>query len=98
MSDLKKIKDEFLSKLKGKLEIFGGSLWRPLMWVGDAARAVQMVLSAEDSIVKNEIFNMGNTDSNYKKREIAEKIKSNFLDSLNLIFAGEDEDLRRYIL
>ena len=82
--------------LKGELEIFGGSLWRPLMWVGDAARAVEKVLNAEDSIVKNEIFNMGNTESNYKKSEIAEKIKFNFLHSLNLIFAGEDVDLRSY--
>ena len=39
---------------------------------------------------------MGNTDSNYKKREIADKIKHKLLNSLNLIHSGDDRDLRSY--
>ena len=34
------VKDAVINK---KLEIFGGNLWRPLMWVGEAGRAVEKV-------------------------------------------------------
>ena len=82
--------------LNGKLEIYGGNLWRPFMWVGDAARAVEKVLSADESIVKNQVFNVGNTDTNFRKYEIAEIIKNNYLPDLKVEFGGEDQDLRSY--
>ena len=37
-------KDAIVNK---KLEIFGGELWRPLMWVGEVGRVVDVILSAE---------------------------------------------------
>ena len=84
------------SVLKRSLKIFGGNLWRPLMWVGDAARAVEVVLRVDESLVRNQIFNMGNTNANYRKSEIAEIIKNNFLPNLKLEYEGKDEDLRSY--
>ena len=30
-----------------ELEIFGGELWRPLMWVGEVGRVVDAIFSAE---------------------------------------------------
>ena len=62
--------------LYNKLEIFGGNLWRPLMWVGEVGRIVDIILKSEISLVKNEIFNLGNTHANMKKKEIAEIIKN----------------------
>ena len=48
------------------------------------------------SIVKNEIFNMGNTNANKKKKEIGEIIKKNFLPDLKIKYLGKDQDLRSY--
>ena len=44
----------------------------------------------------DEIFNLGNTNANMKKREIAEIIKNKFLPNVNLEYSGEDQDLRSY--
>ncbi len=82
--------------LYNKLEIFGGNLWRPLMWVGEVGRIVDIILKSEISLVKNEIFNLGNTHANMKKKEIAEIIKNKFLPNINLKYSGEDKDLRSY--
>jgi len=87
------VKDSVLNK---KLIIFGRSLWRPLMWVGDAARAVEIVLRVEKSLVENQIFNMGNTKGNHKKSEIGEIIKNKYIPDLTLEFKGTDQDLRSY--
>ena len=87
------VKDAVVHK---KLEIFGGNLWRPLMWVGEAGRAVEKVLSAEKEIIHNQVFNLGNTENNVKKKEIAEIIKNNFMPQLDIIYQNEDEDLRSY--
>lgn len=82
--------------LYNKLEIFGGDLWRPLMWVGEVGRVVDIILNSEKNLIKNEIFNLGNTSANLKKKEIAEIIKNKFIPDLNLKFRGEDQDLRSY--
>jgi nucleoside-diphosphate-sugar epimerase len=82
--------------LYDKLEIFGGNLWRPLMWVGEVGRIVDIILKSESKLIKNEIFNLGNTNANMKKREIAEIIKNKFLPNVNLEYSGEDQDLRSY--
>ena len=84
------------SILNGELEIFGGSLWRPLMWVGDAGRAIEKVLISKKELIYNEIFNMGNTESNFQKIEIANIIKNKFLQNLKIISHKEDSDLRSY--
>lgn len=35
---------------KGELDIFGGGLWRPLMWVGEVGRAVEKIFSVDKKI------------------------------------------------
>ena len=87
------VKDAVINK---KLEIFGGNLWRPLMWVGEAGRAVEKVLSYDSGVVSNQIFNLGNTVNNVRKSEIADIIKTKFLPDLKIIRGNEDQDLRSY--
>jgi nucleoside-diphosphate-sugar epimerase len=79
-----------------KLEIFGGNLWRPLMWVGEVGRIVDIIFNSEIELIKNEVFNLGNTNANMKKKEIAEIIKNKFLPNIDLKYRGEDQDLRSY--
>ena len=82
--------------INNKLEIFGGELWRPLMWVGEAGRAVEKVLSCDISLIKNEVFNLGNTINNIKKKDIANIIKEKFINDLEIINQENDPDLRSY--
>ncbi|MBN1163942.1 MAG: NAD(P)-dependent oxidoreductase [Candidatus Krumholzibacteriota bacterium] len=44
---------------RGKLTIFGGEQWRPLLHVGDAARAVRKVVEAPAERVRGKIYNTG---------------------------------------
>ena len=82
--------------LENKLQIFGGNLWRPLMWVGEAGRAVDKILSCDLELIKNQVFNLGNTVNNIKKRDIAEIIKDNLIPDLEISHNEEDPDLRSY--
>lgn len=82
--------------LNSKLDIFGGSLWRPLMWVGEVGRAIDKILSADLKLINKQIFNLGNTKDNRKKSEIAEIIKTKFIPNLEIKYSGKDEDLRSY--
>lgn len=86
------VKDAFLTK---KISIFGPQMWRPLMWVGDAGRAIELTLKADESVIRHQVFNVGATDANYRKGEIGEIIKRRWPD-LELEFTGKDKDLRSY--
>lgn len=48
-----------------------GSPWRPLVHGLDISGAIAAVLGAPKEAVHNEIFNVGDTDHNYRVREIA---------------------------
>ena len=82
--------------INNKLEIFGSELWRPLMWVGEVGRVVDSIFTAKIDLIKNQIFNLGNTNANRKKKEVAEIIKKKFIPSIKLNYTGKDEDLRSY--
>jgi len=82
--------------LNNKLEVFGGDLWRPLMWVGEVGRVVDTIFTAELKLIKNQIFNLGNTNANMQKKEIAEIIKKEFLPNISIEYSGMDQDLRSY--
>ena len=86
------VKDAVLNR---KLEIFGGDLWRPLMWVGEVGVVVERIIQSENKIIKNQIFNLGNTNAN-KKKDIAEIIKNKFIPELDIKYQGQDQDLRSY--
>ena len=80
----------------GKLMIFAPEMWRPLIWVGDPAQAIELALKAEDSIIRDEVFNLGDSESNYRKGEIGEIIKEKFIPSLELEYRNTDSDTRSY--
>ena len=79
-----------------ELDIFGGEMWRPLMWVGEVGRVVDIILQSKEEFIKNQIFNLGNTNANRKKKEIAEIIKKDFLPGIKLNYSGKDKYLRSY--
>jgi nucleoside-diphosphate-sugar epimerase len=49
-----------------------GSPWRPIVHIEDISRAFLAALEAPQEAVFNQAFNVGNTDHNYRIRELAE--------------------------
>jgi nucleoside-diphosphate-sugar epimerase len=57
-----------------EITIFGGDQCRPFLHVDDAARAIASVLEAPLQIVRNQIFNVGSNEQNYKISQVGEII------------------------
>lgn len=77
------------------LEVFGEQFWRPYVHVSDAARAVRRVLDVPLETVRGEVFNVGNTDENYRKLDLVDLVRSR-LPSGSVSFVRRDEDPRDY--
>ena len=65
-----------------------GQAWRPLVHVEDISRAVISVLNAPEKLVYNEVFNVGNTEENYRISDIANIVK-NEVQGSSLVYAGD---------
>jgi nucleoside-diphosphate-sugar epimerase len=63
------------SATDGKIKIFGGEQWRPLINVEDVARAIQIFVEAPVEKIKNEVFNVGTDSENYKIIQLGEIVK-----------------------
>jgi nucleoside-diphosphate-sugar epimerase len=74
------------------LEVYGEQFWRPYVHVGDAARAIALVLSAS---LRNRVFNVGHSDENYRKLDLVELIRKR-LPEADVSFVHRDEDPRDY--
>ncbi len=72
-----------------------GSPWRPMVHGLDIAKAILEVLRAPREAVHNEIFNVGDTDHNYRVREIAE-IVADVFPGCQLTFGPSGGDNRSY--
>jgi len=57
-----------------RIQVFGGSQWRPLLHVEDAADAFARCLDAPLEKIGNQVFNVGSNEQNYKIIEIADLI------------------------
>jgi nucleoside-diphosphate-sugar epimerase len=73
-----------------------GRAWRPLIHVEDVARAFIAALEAPADHVRNERFNVGATEENYRVRQVAE-IVAEELPSAEIRFSPTaDADARNY--
>jgi nucleoside-diphosphate-sugar epimerase len=77
------------------LEVFGEQFWRPYVHVRDAARAVRLVLEAPGDRVGSRVFNVGNSDENYRKLDLVEMITGR-LGEGDVTYVRRDEDPRDY--
>lgn len=60
----------------GKVKVFGGDQYRPLVHVKDVVRAVKTILEADSEKVNGEVFNVGSDEQNYKILDLAKIICS----------------------
>lgn len=72
-----------------------GTPWRPMVHVLDICEAMICALEAPREAIHNQIFNVGNTDENYRIREIAMTVKEVFPDC-EVTFGPSDGDDRSY--
>lgn len=72
-----------------------GSPWRPLVHGLDICRAIIEVLAAPRDVVHNQIFNVGDTNHNYRVREIAELVAEAF-PGCKVSFGASGADNRSY--
>ena len=77
------------------LEVYGELFWRPYVHVRDAARAVATVLGRESSEVAGRVFNVGDSDENFRKRDLVEMITA-LLGRGEVHYVPRDEDPRDY--
>jgi nucleoside-diphosphate-sugar epimerase len=74
--------------------ISDGSPWRPLVHALDIAKAIECALAAPRDAVHNQVFNVGDTNQNYRVRQIAE-IVADVFPGCELSF-GDSSDNRSY--
>jgi nucleoside-diphosphate-sugar epimerase len=78
-----------------ELEVFGELFWRPYVHVADAALAVRTVLGATEDQVAGDVFNVGHSEENYRKLDLAEMITKQ-LGRGDVRYVHRDEDPRDY--
>jgi nucleoside-diphosphate-sugar epimerase len=72
-----------------------GTPWRPLVHGLDICEAISQVLQAPREAIHNQIFNVGETNHNYRVREIAEIVAETFA-GCKLTFGAPSPDNRSY--
>jgi nucleoside-diphosphate-sugar epimerase len=77
------------------LEVFGERFWRPYVHVGDAARAVRLVMRSPLELVDRQVFNVGHSDENYTKLDIVAQIRRQ-IGTGAVRYLPRDEDPRDY--
>jgi nucleoside-diphosphate-sugar epimerase len=60
---------------RGRITIYGGNQWRPLLHVGDAARAIKKVIEAPRKLIAGKIYNTGHDNLNLTINQIGQTIK-----------------------
>ncbi len=78
-----------------ELVVYGEQFWRPYVHVRDAARGIATALDAPKDIVRGEVFNVGNTEENYRKLDLVEILRRRTPDAA-VSFVQRDEDPRDY--
>jgi len=81
--------------LRREIEVFGEQFWRPYCHVYDLARGVLIALNSENSKVAYDIFNVGDTEENYQKKMIIERIKE-LIPDIKVKYIHKNEDPRDY--
>lgn len=74
--------------------ISDGSPWRPLVHALDIAKAIECALAAPRDAIHNQVFNVGDTDHNYRVRQIAEIVAAVFPGCE--LTVGDGSDNRSY--
>lgn len=89
--------NEFTKEMVTKkwLVVFGEQFWRPYVHVRDAARAIALVLNADPGKLRGQVYNIGATSQNYRKKDLIDLIRVRAPDA-NVQYVRKEEDPRDY--
>lgn len=80
---------------RGRITVTGGGRqWRPLVHVGDAARAFRLAVEAPATAVRGEAFNIGH--SNFRIGELARLVRETLALDIDIVLAPGEADPRDY--
>lgn len=80
---------------EGRIPIYGGAQWRPLVHTADAADAFVAVLDAPTELVAGQVFNVGSDDQNFQIADLGRRIAA-ALGARVEQRAPTPDDLRNY--
>jgi nucleoside-diphosphate-sugar epimerase len=78
-----------------KIQVFGGSQWRPLIGVEDAAEVFIRCIEADLQDVGNRVFNVGSDSQNYQIDQVAEIVAA-ALGGIPILKDNSNLDARDY--
>ena len=76
------------------LLVYGEQFWRPYVHIQDIAEGIFLVMSKSD-LTRHEIYNIGDTDENYRKIDVVNLIRQ-YIPSSEIKFVSKLEDPRDY--
>jgi nucleoside-diphosphate-sugar epimerase len=80
---------------KGRIIVMGGGLqWRPLVHLSDVSRAFIKVISTQQELVNQEIFNIGL--DNFQIKNLAYLVREELPFPIEIEVAPDDDDKRDY--
>jgi nucleoside-diphosphate-sugar epimerase len=79
---------------EGVITVFNGTQWRPFIHVSNVAEGIVRVLDAPLSVVRGEIFNLGDDRLNHQLSEVAERLVAIFPNTR--VVHMENADRRNY--
>lgn len=79
---------------KIRINLFGGSSWRPFISVNDVSRAILKILTSKNDVVSRQIFNLGGDKENYRIKDIIHEIKKKI--KVNFKVTKQVDDKRNY--
>lgn len=80
---------------EGKITIFGGEQWRPLLHIDDAAEAYIKCLEAPIEKVRGQIFNIGSNQQNYRIVDLGNILQS-IIPNVRVEIRKDITDARNY--
>jgi nucleoside-diphosphate-sugar epimerase len=81
--------------LEKQINVYGGSQWRPLLHLDDAADAYIKVLNSDIDKVRGKIYNVGSENQNYKIIEVADMVKD-AIGNVEVVKHTDNTDARDY--
>jgi nucleoside-diphosphate-sugar epimerase len=78
-----------------ELVVYGEQFWRPYLHVHDAARAIVLALEAPRPVVDHQVFNVGDSDENYRKEQIVELVRAE-IPNVRVTHVEQVDDPRDY--
>ena len=75
-------------------EIWGEQFWRPYAHVDDLCNATILALESDESLVKSQVYGVGDTNENFQKGTIIRKINEYIPGKIK--YVSKDEDPRDY--